>query len=413
VSAGSAATTSAGQAGGGITFSASSSHKAAVDRTGETIKIGLSNDEGGAFSLPEFRVGAEVGAKYVNDHGGINGAKVELVNCLSDASPEGAVNCANQFVEKKVDIATYGIEVAIDAALPVYDGASIPLITPAAYGTKQRTDPNATVIGSAAGAYTVWPLQAFKSLGATDVAFIAENQPSSVNFIDLLNKWAPVLGVKIVSTTLVDPGNPDYTAAVQTGISKGATAIWAFVSEPGCISFVTAVRQLDYKGVTMAGSCSQYISVLGQKSVGTLNLIDAYYPDVAASAPANIQTNLQTYADAMKAAGQDKYLAGFATLSFSFMQDLKTLLETIPAGPINAASISKAKNTDQTLPSFNAADFNCGAKVWPAEPAYCRAGLLILKVVDKGGGTLIREPLSKDNNGYFFDPAIAAKSTTL
>ena len=83
--------------------------------SGETIKIGLSNDEGGAFSLPEFRVGAEVGAKYINDHGGINGAKIELVNCLSDASPEGAVNCANQFVEAKVDMATYGIEVAIDA----------------------------------------------------------------------------------------------------------------------------------------------------------------------------------------------------------------------------------------------------------------------------------------------------------
>ena len=221
-----------------------------------------------------------------------------------------------------------------------------------------------------------------------------------------------MIGVNIVSTTLVDPGNPDYTAAVQTGISKNATAIWAFVSEPGCIAYVTAAKQLAYDGVTMAGACSQYISVLGDQSVGTLNLIDAYFPDVAASAPENIQANLKTYEDAMKAAGQDQYIDGFATLSFSFMQDLKTLLETIPEGPINAESIAKAKNTDQTLPSFNAADFNCGAKVWPAEPAYCRAGLLILKVVDKDG-KLIREPLSPENHGYFYDAALAAKSATL
>jgi branched-chain amino acid transport system substrate-binding protein len=412
---GGAATTSSASGGGedgGITFSTSSPAKVDVDRSGETIKIGLSNDEGGAFSLPEFRIGAEVGAKYVNDHGGINGAKIELVNCLSDASPEGAINCANQFVEKKVDIATYGIEVAIDASLDVYSQAGIPLITPAAYGTKQRTDPNATIIGSAAGAYAVWPLQAFKDAGATDIAFIAENQPSSANFIDLLNKWAPVIGVNIVSTTLVDPGNPDYTAAVQTGISKNATAIWAFVSEPGCIAYVTAAKQLAYEGVTMAGACSQYISVLGDQAVDTLNLIDAYFPDVAASAPEHIQANLKTYEEAMKSAGQEQYVDGFAALSFSFMQDLKTLLETIPEGPIDAASIAKAKDVDQSLPSFNAADFNCGAKVWPAEPSYCRAGLLILKVVDQDG-TLVREPLSTENNGYFYDPALAAKSASL
>jgi len=132
-------------------FSTTNAHKATVDRTGQTIKIGLSNDEAGSFSLPEFRIGAEVGAKYVNDHGGINGAKIELTECTSDASPEGAVNCANQFVEKKVDIASYGIEVAIDAGLPVYDGANIPLVTPAAYGSKQRTDPNAFSFGSSVG----------------------------------------------------------------------------------------------------------------------------------------------------------------------------------------------------------------------------------------------------------------------
>jgi hypothetical protein len=94
------------------------------------------------------------------------------------------------------------------------------------------------------------------------------------------------------------------------------------------------------------------------------------------------------------------------------MQDLKTLLETIPDGPINADSIAKAKNADQSLPSFNAADFNCGVKVWPAEPAYCRAGLLILKVVQKDG-KLIREPLSQENNGYFYDEKIAAESSSI
>jgi len=122
---------------------------------------------------------------------------------------------------------------------------------------------------------------------------------------------------------------------------------------------------------------------------------------------------MKTYTDAMKAAGQDKYINGFATLSFSFMQDLKSYLETIPAGtPINAASVKQALSAGITVPGFNGPDITCGAKVWPAEPAYCRAGLQILKVVDNNG-TLTRVPLSTKDYGYFFDPAIAAQSANL
>ena len=68
------------------------------------MKIGLINTEGGVFSIPDYRIGAEVAFDKINANGGINGAKIETVVCLSDASPEGSINCANKMVEEKVAV---------------------------------------------------------------------------------------------------------------------------------------------------------------------------------------------------------------------------------------------------------------------------------------------------------------------
>ena len=95
---GGAATTAAGAAttGGGAATTGGSD----VDLTGQTIKLGVANNEGPALSLPEFRHGVEVAVDYVNANGGINGAEIEIIECINDGSPEGSVNCANQFVDE-------------------------------------------------------------------------------------------------------------------------------------------------------------------------------------------------------------------------------------------------------------------------------------------------------------------------
>jgi ABC-type branched-subunit amino acid transport system substrate-binding protein len=252
-------------------------------------------------------------------------------------------------------------------------------------------------------------LQALKDLGATNVAFIAENSPSAQTFVGLIEKLAPEIGIEVSSTNLLDPASPDYTAAVQSASSGGADAVWASVSEPSCIQFVNAAHQLAYDGLVMAGACSQYIKVIGDAAEGTLNFIDAYYPDMAAVAPPHIQKNLALYEQVMRDAGHEDLINGFASLTFAFMVDLKTALETIPEGPINSESISAALHQDRWLPSFNGPDFNCGAKVWRAEPSYCRSGLLILRVV-KRDGELVREPIKTENFGYYNDPALTARS---
>src|SRR5580765_5807278 len=52
---------------------------AAGPATGQPVKIGFVNLEGGAVSLPELRIGAQTAASYLNQHGGVKGRPLEIV----------------------------------------------------------------------------------------------------------------------------------------------------------------------------------------------------------------------------------------------------------------------------------------------------------------------------------------------
>ena len=50
---------------------------------------------------------------------------MEAETCNLDVTPESSVNCANQFVEKNVVVAVQGVDVAADAALPIWKQAGL------------------------------------------------------------------------------------------------------------------------------------------------------------------------------------------------------------------------------------------------------------------------------------------------
>src|SRR5204863_8122138 len=126
--AGGAATTAA-SGGAATTASAASATTAApqkADPSKPPVVVGFHNLEGGVISLPEIRQAFLSGVNYVNDElGGINGRPMKAETCNLDITPESSVNCANQFVEKNVVAAVQGVDVAADAALPVWKQAGL------------------------------------------------------------------------------------------------------------------------------------------------------------------------------------------------------------------------------------------------------------------------------------------------
>lgn len=97
--------------------------------TGDPIVIGFINNEGGAFSVPELRVGSEVAETYINEQlGGVNGRPIEVDRCATDGTPESAIDCVNGFIERGVVAVIEGTDLGADAVLPLLTDAGIPML---------------------------------------------------------------------------------------------------------------------------------------------------------------------------------------------------------------------------------------------------------------------------------------------
>jgi branched-chain amino acid transport system substrate-binding protein len=366
-------------------------------RAGETIKIGYANNEGPGFSLPEFRIGGEVAIGYINANGGIDGAKIEVVECINDGSPEGSVNCANKFVDEGVAMYYAGIDIGADAALPILADAGIPYVSSHTWGPLQRTEPGAYALHAPAGAYSAGPMQAFHDMGLKKVTAFSSDTPTGHDFIENV---ATPLGAKLgldVSGVFINTDTPDWNAAIQSAIANDAEGVWGQLQEGDCISLVKAARDASFDGKIIAGSCSQFIDELGEDSVGVYTQADQWIPDTVGDAPPEVQDQMKIYTDEMAAAGQEELTATFAESAFAVWMELRTILEGIE-GPIDGAAVNTALSNAKDSPGFLGPNLHCGTAPWPTEPNNCSAGIMLLEIVDGADG-----PVRKAVTGEFID----------
>lgn len=383
----------------------SSTTAAEVDdpATGEPIRIGLANNEGPVISLPQYRYGAEAAVEVINADGGINGAPIELIACANDGSPEGSVNCANQFVDDNAVAYFAGLDLGGDAALPILTEAGIPFVSTEPWGERQKVDPNSWVFGPPQGAFTAGPLKALADVGATHVGAFFRDVPTAHDLeTAVIQPVAEELGLD-VDVIYLDAANPDWAAGVAAAMANGVDSMWGILQETDCIAVVQAARAAGFDGTFSVGSCSLYISVLGDAALNTITVIDTWIPDLREDAPAEIQEELDVYADAMTAAGHEEDMNSFAAASFATMMELAEILRTVD-GAVTAESATAALEAATDVPGFMREDASCRTELWPSEPASCRAALLFLRVVpgDDGPARELSTPEMVDVTNFAF-----------
>jgi branched-chain amino acid transport system substrate-binding protein len=364
-------------------------------RTG-TIELGFTNNEGGAFSLPEFRYGFEVGIKRLNDTGGINGAKINIHFCAEDATPEGAVNCANKMVEDKVVATQAGLDVASDAMLPILDGARIPYISAQSWGNAQKMDPNAHILHSANDAFFLGAFKVFADKGLKKAAIFVEDTPAGRQATVAMAAAATKVGITSTQHT-VDPANPDWGSAIAAAVADGPDMIYSSLSEPGCIGMVTAAKQAGFKGSIVAGSCNAYIQALGKDSIGTFTHIDVWTPDSRPYAPAAVQAQLDQYAGDMQASGHADQVNSYGQTTYAAALELGEILKTIPAStPITNESITAALDSAKGIKGVMGGDLDCTKHAFVTEPRSCRGTIMVYEVVAGADGNPVRKPATAD-----------------
>ena len=197
---------------------------------GQTIKLGYAGPMTGDYS--QFGIDMSSAMKLaVTDFGDIQGFKVELVTEDDGASAEGGAAVANKLVSDPnfVAMAGHAFSGATAAAIPIYEKAGIPMMSPSA------TNPDLTKKGSKVfnrNAFTDTD-QAngaaeylFTTLKIKKLALIHDGGDYGQGLANAVKEKFTSLGGEVVAFEAITPGESDYSAPLAAVASKSPDAIY-------------------------------------------------------------------------------------------------------------------------------------------------------------------------------------------
>jgi branched-chain amino acid transport system substrate-binding protein len=188
----------------------------AVIPEGETIKIGYAGPTAGDYAAFGTDI-SNAGLIAVEDAEPLEGWSFELVIEDTGGTPEGGAAVANRFVSEPtmVAIAGHTFSGSTEAAIPIYDEAGYPMLSPSA------TNPTLTEMGSAvfnriAFTDTVQGENAaaylYNVLGLQTLAVMHDGGAYGQGLAEVVAADFEALGGEVVTVEAITPGETDYSA---------------------------------------------------------------------------------------------------------------------------------------------------------------------------------------------------------
>lgn len=197
---------------------------------GQTIKIGMGAPMTGDYA--QFGIDISQGAKIaVSDAGELEGFKFELIAEDDGGSAEGGAAVANKLASDPTVVAIAGhiFSGATDAAMPTYEKAGIPMMSPSA------TNPPLTEKGSkvfnrvaftdaAQGKFAAEYL--YEDLGVRKIAVMHDGQAYGQGLSEVVATRFKELGGEVLATEAITIGENDYSAPLSAIASKNPEAVY-------------------------------------------------------------------------------------------------------------------------------------------------------------------------------------------
>jgi branched-chain amino acid transport system substrate-binding protein len=317
-----------------------------------TIKIGLAAPISGPSAEygESFKNGTELAVKLVNDAGGIDGKKVEVVIQDDKGDPKEAVNVANQLASNKDILAVVGHfnSSATLASAPIYNKNKVVEISPSS------SSPNVTD----AGEYTfrVITTDAFqasyisdwsKEEGFKKVAIIYEQTDFGLGLSDVYGKSAVKNGIEVVANESYISGQTKDFSTILTkvkGKQPDAIFIGGLYNEAALIAKQAEKLGLKTKFIGVDSLFSDALIKLGGSSVEGVMLPGFFNPG-------GTNEKANEFAKAFK----DSYAKEPDTYAAYAFDATSVVLEAIKQKGAERESI---KNYLSTLKDFKAATGN-------------------------------------------------------
>ena len=234
----------------------------AVISKGQTLKIGYAGPMTGDYS--QFGIDMSNAMKLaVADLGEIQGWKVEMAIEDDGASAEGGAAVANKLVSDQTFVAMAGhaFSGATAAAMPIYEKAGVPMMSPSATNP-DLTSKDSKVFNRNAFTDTDQGIGAakylYEILGIKKLALIHDGGDYGQGLANVVKENFTSLGGEVVAFEAITPGESDYSAPLAAVASKGPEALYFGGYNAEASVLVNQMEQAGLKSVVFFGGDGIY-----------------------------------------------------------------------------------------------------------------------------------------------------------
>ena len=348
------------------------------------IKIGMVIPISGS-SAPTgeyMQNGAQLAVNEINDAGGIlDGRMIELLVEDEACDAQQGVASANKLVSSEVVVSVGGYcSGATLPQLPIFGGANIPMIIPAANsqdlvreGLKNVFLINGTGLQQSSAA-----LDFITKSGYATVALVDDNTSYSTDISTETESQITDDGTaEVVLNTSVNAGESDYSAVVRDITGSGAEIVYwtGYYQEGGLI--INQLRQAGFTGDIMVADGSA----------------DATIAEIAGDAAEGVFATMTPTPDTLE--GAEEWIANYEAEFGTAPGPYST--QSYDAVRLAAEAIKDAGSTDgdaiiAALEGISGFDMFSGPLEFTEEHTLSNGGFVILKM--EGGTFVLEDPLS-------------------
>jgi branched-chain amino acid transport system substrate-binding protein len=234
----------------------------AVIEKGQTIKVGFAGPMTGDYS--QFGIDMSNAMKLaVADFGDVQGWKVEMAIEDDGGGAEGGAAVANKLVSDATFVAMAGhaFSGATAAAMPIYEKAGVPMMSPSA------TNPDLTTTGSKVfnrNAFTDTEQgigaakYLFEKLGIKKLALMHDGTDYGQGLANVVKENFVSLGGEALAFEAVTPGESDYSAPLAAVAAMGPEALYFGGYNAEASVLVNQMAQAGLSGVVFFGGDGIY-----------------------------------------------------------------------------------------------------------------------------------------------------------
>lgn len=349
----------------------------AADASRPPVEVGFETTTTGTFAFPVFAEAFEAGVKYVNEElGGINGSPLKANMCGSDGTPDGAVNCGNQFVQSNAVLSILGYDFGADAILPVLKSGGL-----AEFGYQALTP---AMNSSAGQAYFASPSteESFSAgvvvqqgLGVKSLATLMPDVPfMHESFSKVVEPAAQRVGVNI-RAFFYPPTGTDWASFAASVVATQPDGITAYLGDADALAAVPAIRGAGFTGIIDASTSTSIISKLSAQNLEKVLFVTPFLGSLYADSALTpkVKADIAAFDRYIKpdAANYVPAQAGF----FDAVQaaDMLRQVADKTGAPLTRESVLKNIASTKGQMFFRDGTYDCATPSWPGTTS-CSSG---------------------------------------